>query len=90
MYAAVSKLAAIAQQAPEANLAEIDILVKEILTDDDQYLAAREVSKLPSGPSYATLARWRLKGIGPDYLKHPNSGRILYRKGDFRPSIEAA
>ena len=91
MYAAVSKLAAIAEQAPGVDLAEIDSLVKAIIADDDQYISAREVSKMPNGPSYATLARWRLRGTGPDYLKHPNSGRILYRKGDFKPKkMEAA
>ncbi len=87
MYAAVSKLASIAQQAPEANHAEIDTLVKEILTDDEQLITAREASKIPTAPSYATLARWRSKGIGPSFVKNPTNGHVLYRKGDFRPQL---
>ena len=87
MYAALSKLAAIAQQAPEANHAEIDTLVKEILTDDDQLITAREASEMPNAPSYPTLARWRLKGTGPAYVKDPNNHRVFYRKGDFKAQI---
>ncbi len=87
MYAAVSRLAALAQQVQDVNRAEIDTLVKEILTDDDDRLISpREVSELPNAPSYPTLARWRSKGIGPAHVKDA-TGHVLYRKGDFRPQL---
>ena len=66
-----------------------DVAVHELCPlpcDNDALISAKELPRY-IGVARQTLARWRVEGFGPSYLKAGH--RVLYRTGDLRTWIES-